>query len=385
MEALLSVIITVYNVQLYLEQCICSVLNQYYNNIEIILVDDGSEDESGMICDQFAAKNSKIKVIHKKNEGVIKARYDGVKNSSGHYITFVDGDDWVDIDMYKRLMERLQEKNAEMITSGITRYYSEVEKKIVTDNIEAGYYDDLQIKKKIFPKMIWNYDLNSFGIDPSLCTKIFVKEKIEQSIEQLVEKGYSFHYGEDIAILYPYILNIKSMIIVETQFYFHRQRNRDLLPSYLTDNEYFEKLFKLYQYLRDKVSVVSYELEKQIDYFYMYSINIRKRCYNDIAEKTKYIFPFDKVEKGSKVILYGAGVVGSTYYHQIKKVNYCEVVLWVDKNYYTYRKMGHEVMCISDIFNKCYDYIILCNTSNNVYNQIREELIGMGVIATKII
>ena len=105
MEIELSVIVTAYNVEKYIEDCVKSLINQTYRNMEIIIIDDGSSDNTPHICDEIKKNNNNIKVIHKKNEGVIKARFDGAKNACGKYVTFVDGDDWIDINAYKELME----------------------------------------------------------------------------------------------------------------------------------------------------------------------------------------------------------------------------------------------------------------------------------------
>ena len=93
MKKLLSVVVPVYNVEKYLDRCIKSIINQTYKNLEIILVDDGSVDTSGKICDKYAFKDKRINVIHKENEGLSEARNTGVKLSKGNYITFVDSDD----------------------------------------------------------------------------------------------------------------------------------------------------------------------------------------------------------------------------------------------------------------------------------------------------
>lgn len=385
MVNLLSVIITVYNVEQYLKQCIESVLHQSYKNLELIIVNDGSNDGSGMICDLFASRDSRVSVIHKENQGVIMARYDGIKAAKGSYVTFVDGDDWIKVDMYEQLMQKLIHNNAEMIASGIIRYHSQDEKKLETNTVAAGYYDWPKISKLILPRMLWDYKEQSYGIDPSLCNKIFVREKIYLSIQQLIQKSYKFHYGEDMAILYPYILNIKSMIVIDEQYYFHRQRKRDLLAGYLLDLEYFEKLFNLYQYLKEVFSKDSHELVKQLEYFYMYSVDLRRKIYNDVSESVKYMFPFDKISKGCRVILYGAGVVGSTYYNQLKKINYCKIVLWVDRNYRLYENKIHEVKNIKCIYNEEYDYIVLCNSSKSISDQIKVELMKNGVDGKKIV
>lgn len=98
---LISVVVPVYNVEAYLEKCVNSILHQYYENIEVILIDDGSTDNSGAICDALAAADSRIKVLHKPNGGVSSARNLGISVASGAYICFVDSDDWLDIDYFE--------------------------------------------------------------------------------------------------------------------------------------------------------------------------------------------------------------------------------------------------------------------------------------------
>ena len=98
-QPLLSVIIPVYKVEKYLRQCVDSVINQTYKNLEIILVDDGSPDNCGKICDEYAQKDRRIKVIHQENQGVSAARNLGTKLAQGEYITYVDSDDWLDVCM----------------------------------------------------------------------------------------------------------------------------------------------------------------------------------------------------------------------------------------------------------------------------------------------
>ena len=104
---LISVIVPVYNVEKYLRQCLDSIINQTYRNLEIILVDDGSTDSSGIICDEYAQIDARIKVIHKENGGLSSARNAGldVCTSGGDFIAFVDSDDWLEPDMYERLYE----------------------------------------------------------------------------------------------------------------------------------------------------------------------------------------------------------------------------------------------------------------------------------------
>ena len=102
---MVSVIVPVYNIEKYISICVESLLMQTYSEIEIILVDDGSTDSSGQICDEFAMRDSRIKVIHKKNEGQVKARSAGMELSTGSYITCVDGDDWLEENAILKILD----------------------------------------------------------------------------------------------------------------------------------------------------------------------------------------------------------------------------------------------------------------------------------------
>lgn len=113
--------VPVYNNEKFLEVCIESILNQTYLGLEIILVDDGSTDSSGQACDAYALKDSRVRVIHKRNEGACYARRDGILAAEGEYITFVDSDDWIEADMYEKLYGLLLENQADIITSGFVR------------------------------------------------------------------------------------------------------------------------------------------------------------------------------------------------------------------------------------------------------------------------
>ena len=117
MNTKISVIIPVYKVEPYLRQCLDSVVNQTYKNLEIILIDDGSPDNCGKICDEYAEHDERIIVIHKKNEGLPAARNDGIKLATGQWITFVDSDDWIDIEYYERMSIFLGDNTVDIVCS----------------------------------------------------------------------------------------------------------------------------------------------------------------------------------------------------------------------------------------------------------------------------
>ena len=129
LNPVISVIVSIYNVQAYVEKSVQSIQNQTYKNLEIILVDDGAIDNSGKICDELAAKDSRIKVIHKSNGGLSSARNEGIKIATGEYIAFVDGDDWIDETMYEDMLSAMQDAKADLAVCN----YKEVSKNSVRD------------------------------------------------------------------------------------------------------------------------------------------------------------------------------------------------------------------------------------------------------------
>ena len=115
---MISVVVPVYRVEKYLHRCVDSILNQTYNDLEIILVDDGSPDNSPAICDEYAKKDSRVRVFHQKNAGAAAARNVGLRNAKGDFVAFVDADDWLEKDMYHRLSDALISQNADIACSG---------------------------------------------------------------------------------------------------------------------------------------------------------------------------------------------------------------------------------------------------------------------------
>lgn len=136
-----SVVVPVYNVEEYLEECIDSILNQTYPNIELILVDDGSVDKSGYICDQYALADDRIHVVHKKNSGVSESRNTGISVASGEFICFVDSDDWIDSNMIECFLNLLLSNQADICIS--SHYFEDVQRQLKIDKYSKKQAIDL--------------------------------------------------------------------------------------------------------------------------------------------------------------------------------------------------------------------------------------------------
>ena len=195
----LSVIVPVYNTEKYLRECIDSILAQTFTDFELILVDDGSTDSSGAICDEYAEKDSRIQVIHQQNGGATLARRSGVRCARGEYITFVDSDDWIHRDMYHILLSR---EPADILICNMFKSTDAGMLELISC-VTPGIYDKQALADRIYPTMLFDYDRCQPAVHPSLCTKLIRGDIIRDVIERVSD---DVTYGEDALCSFACIL-----------------------------------------------------------------------------------------------------------------------------------------------------------------------------------
>ncbi|WP_283680829.1 glycosyltransferase family 2 protein [Parablautia sp. Marseille-Q6255] len=214
---LISVIVPIYNVEKYLERCVNSLLNQRYRNIEVLLVDDGSTDKSGEICDSFQQVDTRVKVFHKKNGGVSDTRNFGIEKATGEYLAFVDSDDYVSSDYLGSLYTMLTQKNADI---AMCSYQKTKSSKIeYNDNITA--YDTALISnEETLEKMLYRK-----GIDSYCWGKLYRKTLFD---EIRFPVGELF---EDVKIMYKVYDKANRIVFNQAKLYFYYQRSGSIVNS----------------------------------------------------------------------------------------------------------------------------------------------------------
>lgn len=247
---MISIIVPVYNVEKYLPKCIESLMNQTYRDIEIILVDDGSPDTCGMICDEYAKKDSRIIVIHQKNQGVSVARNAGLVCAKGEYIGFVDPDDWVDPQTYKRMLEAILCEPADMAICGYD-YYDErgcvdAKRKYVVRPNEVVSQKEVMKRFSDMPPTIRHGVVN----------KLFKKDLLS---EQIFKVG--FHSSEDVLFLNEYVQKIQNAVVVHQPYYKNLVRQgsathgglkiESLADSFVAHDKMYRDTINRYPELRD--------------------------------------------------------------------------------------------------------------------------------------
>ncbi|MDY2980503.1 MAG: glycosyltransferase family 2 protein [Fusobacterium sp.] len=213
---LYSIVIPIYGVEKFLEKCIESVIFQTYKNIEIILVNDGSKDKCPVICNYYKNKDSRIKVLHKKNGGLVSARKSGVELASGKYVFCVDGDDWVSLNYVEEFHKIIKKYSPDMIACGYI-YSNEKKQKKNMINFSEGNYINEELKEKILPFAIEGEDGTIFP--PQLWAKAFKKEIYlpeQLSVDNLIK------IGEDGAVVKPILTKCNSVYILNKCLYYYR-------------------------------------------------------------------------------------------------------------------------------------------------------------------
>ena len=243
---MLSIIVPVYKVEKYIRQCIDSILAQTYRDFELILVDDGSPDKCPEICDEYAAKDPRIKVIHKENGGLRSALIAGAKIANGEYFGFVDSDDWIKPEMYETLMGLIKQYDLDCAMCNYNYYNEATGEYSSTDfGIKEGLYygKDLDIiYKKAVP------DLNgSKYISQSRWNKVFKKDTIYSF---LIETDGTLSFGEDMAIVYPAFTRCRRIYFTEKNLYIYRLGIISITGGKYRE-EHFEDHWKLHDILSE--------------------------------------------------------------------------------------------------------------------------------------
>ena len=244
----LSVIVPVYNVEKYLKKCLNSLVSQTMDNIEILVVNDGSPDNSEKIIQEYAKKYKNIRALKKKNGGLSSARNYGLQYATGEYVTFVDSDDWVKPEMYEKMYLKAREKDYDIVCSDINYIYPDHEESIYTDPKE-----DTTNIKDVFIKLY-----------PTVCTKIFKRELF---IDNKLEFKSGVWY-EDVELMYRMLPYIKSIGVVHEAYYQYLQREKSITSTVSP---------KIYDYINNFNGIVDYykenglfdEYHKELEYAYV--------------------------------------------------------------------------------------------------------------------
>lgn len=369
---MISVIVPIYNVAEYLPKCIQSICDQTYRNLEIILVDDGSTDESPQICDKYAAMDERIVVHHKKNGGLVSARKAGLRMARGEYIGYVDGDDWIEPDMYECLFRCMNEEKAEVVMCGRYEDTGEVSKEVF-HGIPGGRYGKEEMIRQVYPRMITNQAFFEWGLFPGVWDKLFRRECLEPFAMAVDER---ITMGEDAACVYPCLLHADSIYVLHRCLYHYRQSAASMVKQAQDpqrERERFKVLYASVNSALEKQADV-YDLRAQWREYVLFLMVPRAGVLYEGIEKLDYLFPFPGVKKGSKVIVYAMGTYGQHLYRFLERTGFCKVAAVTDRLWKELREQGFPAISPQDIPRYEYDAVVVASSFAGVRQAIYKAL-----------
>lgn len=366
MTPLISVIVPVYNIESYLPQCIESILQQTYSNLEIILVDDGAMDSSGAICDAYAKKDCRIRVIHKENEGLVAARKTGFEHSKGEYVFHLDGDDWIDCEALEMLERAARNNNSKLVQMGFV---------IEEDNPRLQQYQNavIEVDDCARERLLTNWMDGKAVLDNQIFNKLFSRELFEM-IYSAVPKEMS--YGEDCLCFLHLLKCIEQFCTITNCLYHYRVRNTSLshqqndMDRLLREDNFLYQMSKMIKQLslvRGEKKLEKWILKRKMMALKLYASN----CQIQVG-----LYAYREIEHliDKKVVIYGAGDVGKDFILQLSKYENINIVGWVDLQAAKYRYEFRKVEEVESIIHKQYDVILIALYDEEIRKKIYTSL-----------
>lgn len=371
MSVKLSIIVPVYNVKSYIRRCLDSILNQTYQNLEIILVDDGSTDGSGDICDEYANIDSRIQVIHKENGGIASARKAGIVYATGNYTTNVDPDDWIEKEAYEYMMKKLEQYQPDMLVLGYKKEYTNF-----TEEYRQWMPDGIYVGQEFWSSFNNCLEKNKFfcqPIDMSLWNKA-VKTELWKKYQ--MDCPVTLKKNVDDAVIFPCILNSKSVFVDSKCFYHYCVRNDSILWTGGTQYGDYERFLILSEQLIKSYNCALYrdKFSKSFLFYKLLYHLILDTPEKLINSQTCMIYP--EIVPGSKIIVYGKGVFANRFAERINSLAYCTIAGNIDKS-------DLSPVTIEDMLS-C-DFIVIAILNSAIVASSAELLVNMGIEKHKIL
>lgn len=369
---LISVIVPIYMIDRYVGICIESIINQTYKNLEIILVDDGSKDRCPEICDFYAQKDNRIKVIHKRNGGLVSARKVGLQESMGEYISYVDGDDWIGSGFIEGLYIAANTSCADVVCAGFTRNLFSKSASF-QNSVPSRIYEGDELRG-LWKVMISYGPYYRPGISTYVWNKLFKREIL---LETQFRVDNRISIGEDGAVTYPALLKSKKVAVIDNVAYHYRQREDSMLKQSAGYSTEAQKLKYLYDYMIRWARGTERNLNLRTQVTdYVLSIALMRsggRLPHDEYST------FDVAYYGKNVVIYSAGTFGQQLVNRFKETGHCNIVAWLDDDYWEYRRCCLNVDPVETVTKLQFDYVLIATVDSMMSDRIKNRLVDFGI------
>jgi len=368
-EPEVSVLVTSYNIEEYIEECICSIFENQGTPYEVIVVDDGSSDATRNVLERLAIRFPLLQIVKQDNQGVTKARINGLLHAKGNYVVFVDGDDYVLPDMLRVLMDAAAENGADVILNQAYIRKSGNQE----DIYESGIDETMCHGREELKNFLWD-DETGRGILPNLWGNLYRKSVALKAMQEMPQ---DVRYAEDEMFLWSLLHFAETIKLIRTPIYVYRHRANSVCNTRQT--HFLRDLDEKYNYLYN-LYFDNPQIKKQLAYKTVHELMSLR--FLDGGAIEFHMFPYQVIPGGRRIILYGAGQVGQSYYRQIEVNHYCEIVAWCDSRF---EVLGDDrIIGIQEALSLAsYDYILIAILNERMAEHIKQELVDKQKVDEK--
>lgn len=365
----ISVIIPVYNVEKYIERAINSVIRQTYKNLEIILIDDGSTDNSGLICNKYAGLDERIQVIHKENGGLVSARKAGIRIATGDYVVNLDSDDWIECDAYENVVKIIEEYGVDVVAYGVKKEFEGfVEEQAI--QLKQGRYS----KEKFWREFCSKVAETPFYSQPISMSQWDKVAKIELYKECELNCSEKLNKNEDDAAIFPMLLNMNNIYIDSRCWYHYCVRKNSIL--WHTDKSDYDRYKILALHLINSYSKLGNKSGCSKEFL------LYKLVHHLMLDNPELLFNNGKCNiypdmlPDSRIIVYGKGVFANRFMNCIKVQDYCNIIANIDSK---------DAERLKSIDKELYDYIVIAIFNSKIVMSVLNLLSDMGIDRRKVL
>jgi glycosyltransferase involved in cell wall biosynthesis len=376
-EPRISVIVPIYNITSFLPKCIESILSQSFADFELILVNDGSPDNSYDICLNYQQADQRITIINKPNGGLLSARKAGLKAARAELISFVDGDDWVDVDFLASMYRIVELHQVDLVISGHIRAFEGRNEKM-TPLYKQGVYNGANLDE-LLNNMLNTSTFFQHGVSTYVWNKLFKRELLR---EILFHVPNEITMGEDAAITYSYMPLCSSIGITHSCNYFYRQRVNSMVKAIQSSELERKHLINLVYYLNNALLKKLDKIKLRRDLlYYLYSQALVR--FGGLISDSELHIPFQGLKKKDRVLLYSSGTFGQRMVAFNKIYNVFQLTSWIDLDHIESNDLGLQVDSPFSHIGKEYDSIIIASIDGSQIEQILNLLSLYGFDCAK--
>ena len=370
MKELISIIVPIYNGERYLEECLDSLKAQDYQNIEIMLINDGSTDNTENICRRYTTADQRFHYIYQKNAGPNTARKTGVEHASGTWVLFVDADDYVTVDCCSSFIAMQHQTGADMVFGKRQRFQGE------------KYGEE----SKVFQGVLSGEDVLTNLLKPRfldvsvVCAMlpILYNKRIVQDVLRKIDLRIRF--SEDSACTIACLRYAKCVSCLPQVVYFYRQSAASCCHTHTKSCVIDQKRFRSFTNHAVEGTLNEKIICKELDWIIVWNLLLGGyEFFGDFPG----IYPFGEITPGKRIVIYGAGVFGEEL-HDKFPLN-LTISGWVDKQADFYQSQGKQVSSVEDLRRMTFDYIVIAVINPEIADEIEQELQSMHIPAEKIL